>query len=78
MHFLPPGVAHTTGLSHNPFTWSKTIKNAYTKEYCYEIICKINAPFATLVFPTIPLQYAKDQWRALSEGEIMPNGKFAE
>ena len=20
-HFLPPGVAHTTGLSHNPFTW---------------------------------------------------------
>ena len=20
MHFLPPGVAHTTGLSHNPFT----------------------------------------------------------
>ena len=20
-HFLPPGVACTTGLSHNPFTW---------------------------------------------------------
>ena len=20
-HFLPPGVAHTTGLPHNPFTW---------------------------------------------------------
>ena len=20
-HFLPPGVAYTTGLSHNPFTW---------------------------------------------------------
>ena len=26
IHFLPPGVAYTTGLSHNPFTWllSKT------------------------------------------------------
>ena len=21
IHFLPPGVASTTGLSHNPFTW---------------------------------------------------------
>ena len=21
IHFLPPGVACTTGLSHNPFTW---------------------------------------------------------
>ena len=20
-HFLPPGVAHTTGYPHNPFTW---------------------------------------------------------
>ena len=21
VHFLPPGVAYTTGLSHNRFTW---------------------------------------------------------
>ena len=48
----------------------KTGKNAYTKKKCYEIICKMNVPSATLIFPTIPLQYAKDQCEALSEGEI--------
>ena len=46
---------------------SKTGKNVYAKS---SAICKINAPSATLVFPTIPLQYAKDQYEALSEGEI--------
>ena len=30
-------------------------KNAYAKKLCYVIICKINAPSATLVFSTIPL-----------------------
>ena len=48
----------------------KTEKNAYAKKQCYVTICKINAPSATLVFPTIPLLYAKDQCEALSEGEI--------
>ena len=48
----------------------KTGKNAYAKKKCYVIICKINAPSATLLFPTIPLLYAKDQCEALSEGEI--------
>ena len=33
-HFLPPGVAYTTGPSHNPFTWRplKDGKNAYVKK----------------------------------------------
>ena len=49
----------------------KTGKNAYAKKWCYVIICKINAPSATLVFPTIPLSYAKDQCEALSQGKIV-------
>ena len=34
VHFLPPGVACTTGLSHNPFTWRplKDRKNAYARK----------------------------------------------
>ena len=28
-HFLPPGVAHTTGLSHNPFTWRPLQARSY-------------------------------------------------
>ena len=33
-HFLPPGVAYTTGLSHNPLHGAryKTGKNAYAKK----------------------------------------------
>ena len=56
-HFLPPGVDCTTGRSHNLFTWRplEDGKNAKAKKLCYEIICKINTPSATLVFPTILL-----------------------
>ena len=30
-------------------------KNAYARNKCYEIICKIDASSATRIFPTIPL-----------------------
>ena len=56
-NFLPPGVAYTTGLSHNPFTWL-TIEdgdNYYAKKQCYLIICKIIAPVERMIFSTVPL-----------------------
>ena len=33
-HFLPPGLAYTTGFSHNPFTWLPLLggKNDYAKK----------------------------------------------
>ena len=44
MHFLPPDVASTTGLSHG--SRSRTGKYITPKKYCYVIMCKINAPSA--------------------------------
>ena len=73
-HFLPPGVAYTTGLSHNPFTWlplqdGKNITPKSGAIYSYVKSLR-HLPVKRPVFPTIPLLYAKDQCEALSKGEI--------
>ena len=51
-------------------TKNKNKQRLRQKVALYVIICKINAPPATPVFPTIPLKCAKDQCEALSEDEI--------
>ena len=62
-YLLRPGVAYTTGLSHNSFIYIAPALRSRQKSSVIQSYVKLlrHPPVKRTVFPTIPLLYAKDQ-----------------
>ena len=52
MHFLPPGVAYTTGLSHNPFTPHPRFERE-SNDYAKKVVISIHNYVNLLGHPSV-------------------------